>query len=76
MSKVLEVTLPLVGHAYITVIVDDDASEDDIFDAAESKWNGEFDELNCVQKIVEGNVCYADYPEFIIESITDINEDE
>ena len=60
MSKEYEVTLPITGKAYLTVVAD--SEEEAIQIALGEVLFDHIEEWEAVERINEGNVCYAMRP--------------
>lgn len=73
--KKYSVEIPVAGEIYVTVVVSDDADEDEIWEAAEKQFSE--DEKKGVanitwefhQELVEGNSCNASTTEWSYEEI-------
>lgn len=76
-KKQHEVLLPITGVAYVTVVMDAEATEDEIIEAALSECNAkDLETWEPHRAIVRGNVCYAEHREAEIVESEDVGESE
>jgi hypothetical protein len=83
-KKEYEVSVPVVGVAFATVLVPEDATDDDIFEAAVcqimDRPHGEMlEQINFYKHVIQGNFWFADEPSSwskeVVEEYEEYEED-
>lgn len=73
MTKEYVVTVPIAGHAYVTVLAEDEESAIEM--ALDEASLSDIDEWTALHAFIEGNVVYCPSPwEITIESVTDLED--
>ncbi len=74
MTKTYGVSIPIAGYIYIEVDAEnkDEAATkafDEMGEMSQEEWYGLIQELECYEKLVQGNVCYAYHTRVEVEEL-------